>query len=114
MRRRALLAGSLAAPAVARAQGRPVRVINAYGAGGTADVVCRLLFNRLAEATGQIYVIENRPGAAGTIAATMVARAPPDGSSLLYDATAFSVNPALMPVDSANAENGRLDRSTDW
>ncbi|MCB4821585.1 tripartite tricarboxylate transporter substrate-binding protein [Roseicella aerolata] len=95
-RRRALLAGGLAAPALARAQDRVVRVINAYGAGGTADTVCRLLFGRLAERTGRSYLVENRPGAAGTIAATLVARAPPDGGTLLYDATAHSVNPALF------------------
>jgi tripartite-type tricarboxylate transporter receptor subunit TctC len=59
-------------------------------------VVCRLLFNRLSERTGHAYIIENRPGAAGTIAGTLVARAPSDGSTLLYDATAHSVNPALF------------------
>jgi tripartite-type tricarboxylate transporter receptor subunit TctC len=96
MRRRALLGGALAAPTIARAQLRAVRVINAYGAGGTADIVCRLLFTRLSERTGQSYVVENRPGAAGTIAATLVARAPADGGTLLYDATAHSVNPALF------------------
>ena len=96
MRRRALLFAAPAVSRIARAQARPVRVINAYGAGGTADVVCRILFNRLGERTGQTYVVENRPGAAGTIAATLVARAPPDGSMLLYDATAHSVNPALF------------------
>jgi tripartite-type tricarboxylate transporter receptor subunit TctC len=96
MRRRALLGGALAAPTIARAQARAIRVINAYGAGGTADIVCRLLFARLSERSGQNYVVENRPGAAGTIAASVVARAPPDGATLLYDATAHSVNPALF------------------
>lgn len=96
MHRRALLGGALALPAAARAQARPVRVVNAYGAGGTADNVCRLFFGRLGERTGRTYVVENRPGAAGTIAASLVARAPPDGHTLLYDATAFSVNPVLF------------------
>ncbi|TDH61967.1 tripartite tricarboxylate transporter substrate binding protein [Dankookia rubra] len=96
MRRRALLGAALAAPATARGQARVVRVVNAYGAGGTADIVCRLLFGRLSERSGQSYVVENRPGAAGTIAASVVARAPPDGHTLLYDATAHSVNPALF------------------
>ncbi|WP_431270187.1 Bug family tripartite tricarboxylate transporter substrate binding protein [Dankookia sp. P2] len=100
MHRRALLGGALAAPRIVRAQGtnqaRAIRVVNAYGAGGTADIVCRLLFGRLSERTGQSYVVENRPGAAGTIAASVVARAPPDGATLLYDATAHSVNPALF------------------
>ncbi|MFC7474179.1 Bug family tripartite tricarboxylate transporter substrate binding protein [Dankookia sp. GCM10030260] len=101
MRRRGLLAAGLAAPGIAapgiaRAQARAIRVVNAYGAGGTADIVCRLLFGRLAERTGQNFVVENRPGGAGTIAAAAVARAPPDGNTLLYDATAHSVNPALF------------------
>lgn len=96
MHRRALLGAGLAIPGIARAQARVTRVINAYGAGGTADTVCRLLFARLSDRTGQSFVVENRPGAAGTIAAAAVARAAPDGKTLLYDATAHSVNPALF------------------
>ncbi|MFC7693582.1 Bug family tripartite tricarboxylate transporter substrate binding protein [Paeniroseomonas aquatica] len=71
-------------------------MINAYSPGGTADVVCRILFARLSERLGQSFAVENRPGAAGTIAAQAVARAPADGYTLLYDATAHSVNPALF------------------
>ncbi len=99
-RRRALLATPmlLAAPPV-RAQAYPsrtVRVINAYSPGGTADVVCRILFGKLSEKLGQNFAVENRPGAAGTIAAQAVARATGDGYTLLYDATAHSVNPSLF------------------
>ena len=104
--RRSLLAGALAAPAVVQAQtqtqtqtaypSRTVRVINAYSPGGTADVVCRILFTKLSERLGQSFAVENRPGAAGTIAAQAVARAPADGYTLLYDATAHSVNPSLF------------------
>lgn len=100
LRRRVLVAASLLAPAVARGQGawpsRPLRVVCAYGAGGAADTVSRILFNRLAERTGWTITIENRPGAAGTVAAGTVARAMPDGYTILYDATAFSVNPSLF------------------
>jgi tripartite-type tricarboxylate transporter receptor subunit TctC len=101
-RRRPLLAAAaaLAAPALARAQAgypaRPVRVVNAYSPGGTADVVCRIVFARLSERLGQAFTVENRPGAAGTIAAQTVARATADGYTLLYDATAHSVNPSLF------------------
>ena len=102
-RRRDLLAGAagvLFAPALALAQGaypaRTVRIINAYNPGGTADVVCRIVFAKLAERLGQGFAIENRPGAAGTIAAQAVVRAPADGYTLLYDATAHSVNPSLF------------------
>ncbi len=75
---------------------RTVRVINAYSPGGTADVVCRIVFARLSERLGQAFAVENRPGAAGTIAAQAVSRAPADGYTLLYDATAHSVNPSLF------------------
>jgi tripartite-type tricarboxylate transporter receptor subunit TctC len=99
--RRAVLAaaGILAAPMV-RAQSaypnRSLRVVNAYSPGGTADVVCRIVCAKLSERLGQAVTVENRPGAAGTIAAQAVARATADGYTLLYDATAHSVNPSLF------------------
>lgn len=97
MRRRTLLLAALAAPMVARAQGKSVRVIVAYGPGGTADTTARILFAKLNEVLGQQFVVENRPGAAGTLAAQAVVHAAPDGSVLLHDATAHSVNPSLFP-----------------
>jgi|HubBroStandDraft_5_1064220.scaffolds.fasta_scaffold51908_2 tripartite-type tricarboxylate transporter receptor subunit TctC len=103
--RRSVLAAALAAPAIARADTYPrtsVRVVNAYSPGGTADVVCRILCQALSEKFGQTFAVDNKPGAAGTIAAQVVARAPADGYTLLYDATAHSVNPSLfskLPYD---------------
>jgi tripartite-type tricarboxylate transporter receptor subunit TctC len=103
--RRSVLVAALAAPAVARADTYPktsVRVVNAYSPGGTADVVCRILCQALSEKFGQTFAVDNKPGAAGTIAAQVVARAPADGYTLLYDATAHSVNPSLfskLPYD---------------
>ena len=97
--RRTVLAAALAAPAIAQAQSYPnraVRVVNAYSPGGTADVVCRILCQALSEKIGQTFTVDNKPGAAGTIAAQIVARATPDGYTLLYDATAHSVNPSLF------------------
>jgi tripartite-type tricarboxylate transporter receptor subunit TctC len=82
----------------ARAQewpARPVRVIVPYPPGGGADTVSRILFLKLSEAMGQQFVIDNRGGAGGTIAAAVAAKADPDGYTILYDATAFSVNPFL-------------------
>ena len=109
IRRRTFLgaaAGTLATPAIARAQAwpnKPVRVVNAYSAGGTADVVCRIYCQALGEKFGQSFTVDNKPGAAGTIAAQIVARAPNDGYTILYDATAQSVNPSLfagkLPLD---------------
>jgi tripartite-type tricarboxylate transporter receptor subunit TctC len=99
--RRTVIAASamLAAPAIGRAQvypARTVRVVNAYSPGGTADVISRILCQGLTERLGQTFAIDNKPGAAGTVAAQIVARAPNDGYTLLYDATAHSVNPSLF------------------
>jgi tripartite-type tricarboxylate transporter receptor subunit TctC len=102
--RRTLLKGAgatLAAPFLARGASaqawpaRPVRVIIPYPAGGGADTTGRIFFARLGEAWGQQFVIDNRGGAGGTIAEAIAAKADPDGYTILYDATAFSVNPFL-------------------
>jgi len=98
--RRLILAG-LAAPSLAHAQAqdwpaRSVRVVVPWPAGGGADTVSRILFARVSEDLRQAFVIENRGGASGTIGAAAVATAPADGYTVLYDATAFSVNPFLM------------------
>jgi tripartite-type tricarboxylate transporter receptor subunit TctC len=112
--RRRLLAASalLAAPALARAAsdivgGKPISLIVSYPPGGGADVMARLIAPRLAQALGQSVVVENKPGASGTIAAQQVARAVPDGATLLLDASNYAVNPALfdhkLPYDPATA-----------
>lgn len=109
--RRTILATTvavLAAPAV-HAQtwpARAVRVVVPYAAGGGADTVSRIIFQRLAEDFGQPFVIENRGGAGGTIGANAVATAAPDGYTVLYDATAHSANPTLfarLPYDTLAA-----------
>jgi tripartite-type tricarboxylate transporter receptor subunit TctC len=76
---------------------KPVRVIVPYPPGGGADTVSRIFFAKLSEKLGQQFVIDNRGGAGGTIAAAVAAKADPDGYTVLYDATAFSVNPFLYP-----------------
>ncbi|MCC7426682.1 MAG: tripartite tricarboxylate transporter substrate binding protein [Alphaproteobacteria bacterium] len=84
-------AGALALPGLARAQGawptRPVRFIVAYPAGGSTDIVARLMADRLSRVWGQPVVVENRAGAAGTIGADSVAKAAPDGYTLLFAAS---------------------------
>jgi|tagenome__1003787_1003787.scaffolds.fasta_scaffold20908615_3 tripartite-type tricarboxylate transporter receptor subunit TctC len=87
----------LIAPAAAQTSypARPVRVIVPYPPAGGADTVSRILFQKLGEMWGQQFVIENRGGAGGTIGEAVAAKADPDGYTLLYDATAFSVNPFL-------------------
>jgi tripartite-type tricarboxylate transporter receptor subunit TctC len=76
---------------------RPVKVIVPYPPGGGADTVSRILFKHLSDLWGQQFVIDNRGGAGGTIGEAAVAKADPDGYTVLYDATAFSVNGALYP-----------------
>jgi tripartite-type tricarboxylate transporter receptor subunit TctC len=73
-----------------------------YPPAGGADTTARILFARLGEMLGQQFVIENRGGAGGTIGEAVVAKADPDGYTVLHDATAFSVNSALysnLPFD---------------
>jgi len=85
---------------------RPIRVVIPYAPGGGADTVGRILFGKLGEILGASFVIENRGGGAGTIGAAAAAQAAPDGYTLLHDATALSVNPALfekLPYDTARA-----------
>src|SRR6266852_1209472 len=76
---------------------RPVRVIVPYPPAGGVDTVSRILFQKLSELWGQQFVIDNRGGAGGTIGEAAAAKADPDGYTILYDATAFSVNPFLYP-----------------
>jgi tripartite-type tricarboxylate transporter receptor subunit TctC len=81
---------------------RPITVINSFAAGGNADIVVRLVGQRLESALGQPLVIENRPGANGVIAAEAVARAKPDGYTLLLVSGAFPTMAATskqMPFD---------------
>jgi tripartite-type tricarboxylate transporter receptor subunit TctC len=79
------------------AGGKTITLVVSYAAGGGADLMARLIAPKLAEALGQTIVVDNKPGASGQIAAGQVARATPDGTQLLLDASSFAVNPALFP-----------------
>lgn len=84
----ASLAVAAAAPAAAQDYpNRPIRLIVTFGAGGNADLVARVIAQPLAAAVGQPIVIENRPGAGGTLGATVAAQSAPDGYTLLFSAT---------------------------
>ena len=100
-----VLALSLAACALAAAQdypSRPVRIIVPYPPGGPTDVIVRVVGNRLSESLGQPVIIENRAGASGMIGAELVAKAAPDGYTLLVNPSIHVILPSLvakMPFD---------------
>ncbi|HWL82572.1 MAG TPA: tripartite tricarboxylate transporter substrate binding protein [Roseomonas sp.] len=109
MHRRTLLGaslagGTLALPALrsARAQGawpnRPVTMLVPFVAGGPSDIVARAIANRMSQTIGQPVVAENRAGANGEVAGRLLARAEPDGHTLMVGSIGvYAINPALRP-----------------
>jgi tripartite-type tricarboxylate transporter receptor subunit TctC len=107
----AALAGlaSIIACAHANAQGKgagypdkPVRFLVGQSPGGATDVVARAVTQKMTENIGQSMVVDNRTGASGAIAATMVAKSTPDGYNILIVSSSFSINPSLyknLPFD---------------
>jgi tripartite-type tricarboxylate transporter receptor subunit TctC len=98
MLRRHALALPFLAPLAARAQGfsRPIRIVVPFAAGGAADSATRAVVPGLSARLGQPVVVENRTGAGGSLGGGEVARAAPDGHTLLMDASSHLVNPALL------------------
>jgi tripartite-type tricarboxylate transporter receptor subunit TctC len=76
---------------------RPIRSIIPFGAGSATDVVPRVVFDRLSAELGQPIVVENRPGAGGTLGTGMVAKADPDGYTILAHSSALAIAPSLFP-----------------
>lgn len=93
----------VAAQAVDSYPSKPIRVVVPYSAGGGADNAARVITAQMGVLLKQQVVIDNKPGASGTIGAAAVAQAPADGYVVLYDASTFVVNPALrkLPFDAA-------------
>ena len=96
-----LAAGAAALPAasrIARAQAypsRPVRIVVPFAAGGSTDIIARLIGQWLSERLGQQFVIENRPGAGSNIGTEVVVNAPPDGYTLLLVGASSAINATL-------------------
>ncbi|SDM24268.1 Tripartite-type tricarboxylate transporter, receptor component TctC [Oryzisolibacter propanilivorax] len=76
---------------------KPVRVVVGFSAGGTTDVVARLMAQELTEALGQAFVVDNRPGGGSNIATDLVRQAAPDGYTLLFVAVTSAINQTLYP-----------------
>ena len=104
IRRRTALATLAALPAAARAQGtaeaypaRPVTVLSGYAPGGVTDITTRAVAERMSRELGQPLVVENRAGAATSVASTAASQARPDGYTLLMGTSTLAINPALQP-----------------
>lgn len=97
--------GLLAATGWAQAQewpNKPIKVIITFTAGSSTDIVGRVVTQRLSEVWGQPVVVENKPGAGGSIGSAMVAKSPADGYTILINSNAHAVNPAIyasLPYD---------------
>jgi tripartite-type tricarboxylate transporter receptor subunit TctC len=101
----ALAAGvGVAAPAILNSSAlaaypdRPVRIVVANTAGGPSDIIARIMAAELQQATGGVFIVENKGGAGGNIGMGAVARADADGYTVLLSTSAYSVNPGLYPT----------------
>src|SRR5580704_4884788 len=98
--RYAVVAATVFFTVSAEAETWPSRLINPiipFGAGSAADVVPRVVFDRLAAELGQAIVVENRPGAGGTIGTATIVKADADGYNILAQSSALSISPAIYP-----------------
>jgi tripartite-type tricarboxylate transporter receptor subunit TctC len=97
----AWVGAALAAAAPARAQeawpARPLRVVVPFAAGGSTDILARLVCQQLADRLRQQIIVDNKPGGGTNIAAEFVVKARPDGYTLLFGAAAMATNPSLLP-----------------
>lgn len=105
-----VLGGLIGSAAYAQASvnypNKPITLVVTYPPGGGADAMARLLAPKMSEALGQNVVVDNKPGAGGQIGAAAVAKAAPDGYTLMLDASSFAVNPSLyrkLPYDPMKA-----------
>jgi tripartite-type tricarboxylate transporter receptor subunit TctC len=98
------VAFSMSSPARAAYPDQPIRLVVPFPAGGTVDFVARLVATQLGQQLATTVVVENLPGAGGTIATARVAKAPADGYTLLFATPNHTINPALIPNLPFNTE----------
>ena len=85
-------------PAVAAYPDKPIRIVVTFAAGGASDIVARVIAEPLGKALGQTVIVDNKPGAGGTLGGLDVARAAPDGYTLmLSNSTPLSIGPFTVP-----------------
>ena len=110
--RKTALAAAVAAAALALSTGalaqayptKPVRIIAPFAPGGGTDFIARIAAQKLSEAMGQQFIVDNRPGAGGSLGAEIGVKSPPDGYTYTLIAGSYAVNPAIykVPFDSVN------------
>jgi tripartite-type tricarboxylate transporter receptor subunit TctC len=98
------VAGTAQAQTAAGYPNKPVKFVVAFPPGGPADIIARLLGQRLSESIGQPVVIENRGGAGGSLASGIVAKVPADGYTLMINTSSYAVNASLAKNPSFDAE----------
>ncbi|HSV48063.1 MAG TPA: tripartite tricarboxylate transporter substrate binding protein [Ramlibacter sp.] len=102
----ACAAGAVAVNAQESFPSRPIRILVGFSPGGSADILARLVGQRLAETLGQPVIVENKPGAGGSIAASTVAKAPADGYTLFLASTSHTINASYyqtLPYDTVTS-----------
>ncbi len=93
-----VVASVCGAPALAQSYpSRPVKIIVPFAAGGSADIYARFIAQRLQDSLGQAFIVEDRPGAGSIIGTDVVAKAEPDGYTLLVISNTHTVNETLVP-----------------
>jgi len=94
---KALVLLTIAAPAAAQVGGKVMHIVSPFAAGGAREVLARTFYSELGQALGQTVIVENRPGAGGAVGTVSVAKAAPDGNTLIFAASSHHITALLSP-----------------